>query len=347
MLAELFDILEANHTPRCVAFSDAPSGLRAFLVIDDLTLGPAAGGIRTKHYPSTRAALEDAMQLARTMTLKCSLAGLSAGGGKIVVMGHGKLDRAHAFERLGEFVEELNGMFYTAGDFGTTPADLAAVARKTKRVHLGEERLSQAVGRGLLRAIEACARLRGHENLVGLRIAVQGCGVIGSAAAHALHAAGAHVIVADTDASRAQHLARKFGCEVVAADAILTLPADIISPCAIGGVLTAHVAEQIRAWAVCGAANNILGEAQAETILVQREILVVPDFIASAGGVIDGVCGFMNQYEKRDALLERIFSTTINVLQEAQKGGRLPSAVAEEHARQRIAAVRQQRNTAI
>src|SRR5690606_7476849 len=49
---DLFDVLEARGAPRCTLWSDVDTGLRAVLVIDDLTLGPAAGGIRTRAYPS-------------------------------------------------------------------------------------------------------------------------------------------------------------------------------------------------------------------------------------------------------------------------------------------------------
>src|SRR5687768_6857409 len=88
-----------------------PSGLRAFLVLDSLELGPAAGGVRTRRYPSAESALTDALELARAMTLKCALAGLDAGGGKCVVMDHDGLDRPRAFEYLGRRIEALRGAF--------------------------------------------------------------------------------------------------------------------------------------------------------------------------------------------------------------------------------------------
>ena len=68
---------------RTTLWSDEATGLRAVLVIDDDTLGPAAGGIRTRPYLSADDAVADARRLARAMTLKCAIAGLNAGGGKI------------------------------------------------------------------------------------------------------------------------------------------------------------------------------------------------------------------------------------------------------------------------
>jgi len=87
------------------------------------------------------------------MTLKCALAGLDAGGGKAVVWDHGAWDREKGFARLGQAIEELGGAFRTAGDLGTTAADLAVMARQCSYVHTGEAELANAVASGLL----ACA----------------------------------------------------------------------------------------------------------------------------------------------------------------------------------------------
>src|SRR6185369_15681763 len=62
------------HTPeQVIEIEHAASGLHAFLVLDDTTLGPAAGGIRTRAYPSPADAQADAARLARAMTIKCAL----------------------------------------------------------------------------------------------------------------------------------------------------------------------------------------------------------------------------------------------------------------------------------
>ena len=159
-------------------------GLLAFVVIDDTSLGPATGGIRTQIYSSEDSALADARALARAMTYKCALAGLPAGGGKGVVRLTPELDRERGFERLGDFVESLGGKFLTAGDLGTTAADLHVMARRTAHVYTDEDGLSEAVGRGCVRAMQACATIRDPESdgLGGVRVAVQGCGPVGAAA---------------------------------------------------------------------------------------------------------------------------------------------------------------------
>ena len=214
-------------------WADEGTGLRAVLVVDDTTLGPATGGVRTRAYPSEGEAVADARGLAQAMTIKCAAAGLDAGGGKIVVWRHGP-DRQAAFVELGRRVEALGGGLLTAGDLGTTDEDLRAMARSTRFVHTGGRRLLAAAGRAMLRSVQACADVRGRA--VGdLHVAIQGCGDIGTAAARALRAAGARVTVADLDAERAEALAQEIGGRACAPDEVLTLDVDVVSPCAVGG----------------------------------------------------------------------------------------------------------------
>ena len=338
---DIFEELERTGAPRALFFSDAPSGLRAALVIDDLTLGPAAGGVRTWAYPSVEAAIADAAALARAMTVKCALAGLDAGGGKAVVLDHAGLDRRRAFEVLGRRIEELGGMFRTAGDLGTRSEDLDAMARGTRYVHVEEDDLSAAVARGLVRCIEACARVRsgaGADGLAGVRVAIQGAGAIGAAVARALAAAGAVLAVADVDGDRADAVARETGARTVLPHEILRADVDIVAPCAIGGVIDEAVATELRAWAVCGAANNVItGPAAAETLRARR-ILHVPDPIASAGAVIEGIGRTVMGLSDRAPLIDRLGETAETVLRRARAEDRTSIAIAEELARERIAA---------
>lgn len=142
--------LDAAGVARCMLWRDASVGLTAVLVIDDLSLGPGAGGVRTRVYPSLTAALAEAAGLAQAMTRKCALAGLAAGGAKAVVLAGPELDWPRAFARLGELVTELGGVFRTAGDLGTTADDLAAMASTCPYVHVEERGLAEAVARGLV-----------------------------------------------------------------------------------------------------------------------------------------------------------------------------------------------------
>lgn len=333
---ELFEALHETGARHTVLWSERESGLRAVLVLDDLTLGPAAGGVRTQPYPSVRDAIADAAQLARAMTIKCSLAGLDAGGGKVVVLDHPGLRRPHAFEQLGRRIDELGGIFMTGPDLGTSNDDLAAMARWSPFVHTGEGLFADAVARGLLRCIEACAAEHGAPSVEGLRVAVQGCGSIGAAAARMLTAAGMKLVVADVKRARALKLADEVGAEVCDPEDVLTSDVDIVAPCAVGGVLTSPKAEELRAWAVCGAANNVLAEPRVDEILMRRGILHVPDTIASAGAVIEGMGKSAMHLPDRKPLIDRLGQTAREVLRESRETRRTPTSVAEDRARRRI-----------
>jgi len=327
--------MDAVGAARCVLWRDAEVGLTAVLVIDDCTLGPAAGGVRTRGYPDVAAALAEAAGLAQAMTRKCALAGLAAGGAKAVVIAGPGLDRARAFARLGEFVAELGGLFRTAGDLGTTAEDLAAMATTCPYVHVEERGLVEAVARGLVGCVTACAERRGR-TLGGLRVAVQGCGAIGGAVARALHAAGAALTIADIDEARARRLADELGARVVAADMVLLTEVDVVAPCAIGGVITPAVAAELRAWAVCGAANNILASRAAAAVLGGRGVLHVPDEVASAGAVIEGIGRSVMGLADRTPLIDALADTARALLAEAEATGELPVVLAERRARDTI-----------
>ncbi len=328
----------ASFSPARIERIDEPSlGLRAYLVLDSLALGPAAGGVRTKAYADEADAAHDACRLAQAMTRKCALGGLDAGGGKTVVIDSPELDRRRAFEFLGRFIDGLGGDFRTAGDFGTTGEDLAAMARHTAFVHTETQSLAGAVGRGVLRCAEACAERAGRPGISGLRVAVQGCGDIGAAVAEALAGAGAQVLVADLDEARARGVAERIGAQVVPAAEILSTEVDIVSPCAVGDVIDAELAGRLRAWAVCGGANNICTDDAAHEALHRARVLFVPDLISSAGAVIEGIGRTVMGLDDRERLIDALRQTARLVLEDAERDGRPPIVHAIRRAEVRIA----------
>jgi leucine dehydrogenase len=330
-----------EHTPeQILEIVHAASGLHAFLVLDDTTLGPAAGGIRTRAYPSPADARADAMKLARAMTLKCALAGLAAGGGKCVVIDHPQLDRAGAFAALGDRIEALAGRFRTAGDLGTTGTDLHVLGAHTRYVHEDMGPLAAAVGRGLRRCVEAAAAHAGWRGVRGRTAIVQGAGAIGAAAARELVAAGMDVRVSDLDAGRAAALAAAIGAATVPAFDALETAADLLAPCAVGGVITAEVAQRLPVRALVGAANNLLASPHAAQVLLTRGIVHVPDVVASGGAVVDGIGRTVMGLADRTPLIDALGDTAREVLGEAARTGRTAESVAVDLALARIAAAR-------
>lgn len=321
--------------PRELIWRDPPIGLEAVLVIDDTTLGPAVGGTRTKRYGTFGAAVADARALARAMTIKCALAGLDAGGCKIVVRDAPGMDRARVFEQLGRRLAELDDVIRTAGDLGTSPTDLERMARHTGAVHLDGENLAAATARGLARCVAACAARRGRA-VASLRVAVQGCGAIGASVADALSRAGARLVVADLDAARARAVAERVGAEIGSADDILREEVDVIAPCATGGVVDEALASSLRAWAVVGAANNVVRGERVPAILRDRDILLVPDVVASAGAVVDGIGKLVMKLDDRSHLIDALGDVAARVLDRAAAEGLTTVDAAERIAAERL-----------
>lgn len=327
--------LEALEAHRVLLLLEPKLALRAVLVLDDLTLGPGVGGIRTRAYPSMEAAATDAARLARAMTIKCSLAGLDAGGAKMVVVDHPGLRRSEAFRWLGERVQELGGLFRTAGDLGTTAQDLAELAKHTEYVHQDEAGLARAVAEGLYACLEAALVGRSPER-DRWSVAVQGAGAIGAAVTRLLRERGMDVFVADTVLERAEALAAATGARVVPPDRVLEATVDVIAPCAVGGVLDEGLARRLTAKVVVGAANNILASPEAGVVLEERGISFVPDPIASAGAVIAGIGRSVMGMEDTGPMIRRLGETASKVLEESRRSRRPTTEAAELMAWRRI-----------
>jgi leucine dehydrogenase len=184
MSFELLDQLARDGFEEIVALHDRRSNLRAFFALHDTSAGCAFGGIRRWSYFDEEGALRDCMRLARTMTYKCALAGLPAGGAKLVVVDRPDVDLEPAYRHLGDFVERLGGRYYSGPDVGTTAAELAWVARRTRYVTdpgpEGPGELAEATAAGVVAGIGAAlAHLDGWEDWPKRTIVVQGLGEVG------------------------------------------------------------------------------------------------------------------------------------------------------------------------
>lgn len=323
------------HPPEAVhRVDDEASGLTAFVCLHDTSLGPALGGIRFRSYPDDTAACDDAVELARQMSWKCALAELPAGGGKAVVRVDSLRLRRRAAEVLGDFVESLGGRFRTAGDLGATDADLAAVARRTRYIAraplLGD--LGDATALGIAATIEALAPRLGRRAPAELSVLVQGLGSIGLPLVRRLLALGARVLAADLDPEAVER-ARQLGpIEPVAAGLALATPADVLAPCAAGGLLTEDAARALPVRAVAGGANRVLATPRAGAILFQRGVLYAPDFAVNAGAVIRGGFDQLRGRPGTDAEIRAIGPRVAALFDEAERRAVPPELVAQEAA---------------
>ena len=182
----------------------------------------------------------------------------------------------------------------------------ACVTGKPLDLH-GTHGREAATGRGAVLAARELLAVSGEGSLVGKKFAVQGYGNVGSWAAHFLHAAGAKVVaVSDRDGvlvneagldlpalRRHTRAAPPFGGSLktfpggTAAPraALFSVPCDVLIPAAVAGALDARTAGSVTARYVVEAANAPTTPA-GDAILRDRGIVVLPDILASGGGVV-------------------------------------------------------------
>ena len=137
----------------------------------------------------------------------------------------------------------------------------------------------------------------------------------------------------------AQAIAR-YGATPVDAGQITSTPCDVFVPCAMGGVLTDEVAASLPARGVCGAANNVFASDAAAITMHRRGVLVVPDFVANAGALIQGALWNLNQERVGPERVRRIGDTARQILTQARQQDVPPSVLAVRVAEQRLAAAR-------
>jgi glutamate dehydrogenase (NAD(P)+) len=290
-----------------------------YRVLYDALRGPGKGGIR--YHPDVT--LDEVKALAAWMAWKCAIVNIPFGGAKggvtcdPLVLSDGELERitrryiSEIFDLIGPSLD------IPAPDVGTDPRVMAWIMDTFsmkkgyvepgvvtgKPLPLGGSRgRTEATGRGLLFVTRETLRTLGR-GLEGASVAIQGFGNVGSNAAKLLHAAGARV-VAVSDIHGAAHNPR--GLDVpqlllhhqrmgtlqgfTAADwltneALLRLPVDVLMPAALEGQITRDNASEIQASVIVEGANGPTTP-EADEILARRGVVVIPDILANAGGVV-------------------------------------------------------------
>ena len=283
-------------------------------------LGPYKGGIR--YHPAVT--LREVSALAMLMTWKCALLGIPYGGAKGGIALDPKSYSVGELERItrrytSELIKDIGpAVDIPAPDMGTSAREMAWMM-DTYSVNVGHsvpgvvtgKPLSiggsrgreMATGRGVMIIVrEALADL--GKSLVGTRVAVQGFGNVGSAAALLLHQAGAKVIAVSTGsggvfsdvgldipalkAYAAQNRRSLVGFPQAAEignTELLTLPCDVLIPAALENQITIDNVDRIQARIIAEAANGPV-TLQANQALEARGVMVLPDILTNAGGVV-------------------------------------------------------------
>jgi leucine dehydrogenase len=327
--------------------TDEKSGLKAIIAVHSTHLGPAGGGVRFWHYAKDDDAITDALRLSRGMSYKNAMAGLALGGGKAVILADPNRtktpDMLHAF---GKAVDGIGGRYVTAEDVGVNVADMVEISRSTKFV-AGLPNSGGDVGGdpgphtslGVFLGIKAAVkRALGKDTLAGLHIAMQGAGSVATGVALHACAEGAKLTIADVDENKAQKLADATSGKVASPDEILGLVADVVSPNALGAILTEESIAALNTPVIAGGANNQLATPQDGERLHARGILYAPDYVINAGGIINVCTEYLGDGDA-SLVRQRIEGIPVRLEQiwaESQETNRDPAAVADAMAQRLI-----------
>lgn len=320
---------------------DPKTGLFAIIAIHSTKLGPAIGGCRCLPYPSTQAAIVDALRLAHMMSYKAAICGLPHGGAKAVLMRTTIHDRTKYFQSFADFVNELNGRYVTAVDSGTYVSDMDIIAARTKYVTCTSTQQggdpSPFTATGVRRGIEAAVKFKlGKESLQGLHIAIQGVGHVGYILAKELHELGAKLTITDTNETNLHKAAQEFNAKKVSPEDIYHVECDVFAPCALGAVLNPYTINLLQTQIVAGSANNQLQDLTRDDLdLHQRGILYAPDFLINAGGLIHAAATYDNASLKgADNQIYNIYEALSTIFERArienQPTHRIAEVIAEE-----------------
>lgn len=353
------DMFEQIREHEQVVFcNDEATGLKAIIAIHSTRLGPALGGCRMYPYKTVDDALEDVLRLSKGMTYKCAAADVDFGGGKAVIIGDPTKDKSpELFRAFGQFVESIQGRFYTGTDMGTDPEDFVHALKETNcivgvdEVYGGSGDSSVPTAQGVIYGLQATSKaLWGTDDLSGKAYAIQGLGKVGYKVAEYLLENGADLFVTDINQKAIDQIVMKAGemgagIKVVGSDEIYSQPADIFIPCAMGGIINDDTIPQLQVKAVVGSANNQLKEVRHGLILQEKGILYAPDYIVNAGGLIQVADELYTPNKER--VLQKtkaIYNSLLNIYSQAEREGITTVEAANKFCENRIEA-RTRRNS--
>lgn len=284
----------------------------AFRVQHNNARGPFKGGIRYHHEVD----LDEVRSLASLMTWKTAVVGIPFGGAKGAIACRPAELSDREKERLTRaFVRQLAPLIgpdldVPAPDVNTSAREMGWFVDEFEKLRgfspgvvtgkpialggsLGRD---AATGRGTLFAIREILRLKGMGGIAGKTFAVQGFGNVGQWAAKLIAEAGGKIIAVSNSKggivssagldiapiSGAYH--GKLEGDAISNAELLALQCDVLVPSALGGVITAENAGRVRAKVIAEAANHPVTP-EADRLLADRGVVLIPDILCNAGGV--------------------------------------------------------------
>ena len=338
-------------------------GMHGFLVVDNTALGPGKGGIRMT--PSV--SIDEVRSLARIMTWKCALAGLPFGGAKAGIVANPKQMTAREKEEIiRAFARAIKPLtpeyFIAAPDMNTTKNEMAIFASENgKKSCTGKPKSMGGLPHELGSTgygVHKCAEMAADFYKICLKdcgVAIEGFGNVGSFAAKYLWEHGSKIVaVSDSqgtiysekgiDYKKLAEVKKKTGSVInykpgktMSSREIISVPCDVLIPAAVPNLITASDVDKVKARMIVEG-SNIPVQPSVEEMLHRKGIIVIPDFLANAGGVISSYAEYKSMNEKQmfELVRKKIIENTKLILGKAAERKCAPRVCAVEAARERV-----------
>ncbi|MFH0979257.1 MAG: Glu/Leu/Phe/Val dehydrogenase [Candidatus Woesearchaeota archaeon] len=347
---------------------DSQSGMKGFVVIDNTVLGPGKGGIRLT--PSVT--VDETARLARVMTWKCSIAGLPFGGAKsgIIAYDHNMLrqTKEQIIKAFSKAIKPVCPYLYVAApDMNTAEQEMAwfADANGSLKSCTGKPRSMAGLphelgstGFGVFHSVRVAAPFASLD-LLGSTVAIEGFGNVGWFAAMHLASYGATIVsVSDSkgvvydkaglDFDSLAKVKKDTGSVInymtaskSGYNSILDVPADILITAAVPDLIKQADVSRLKFKLIVEGSNIPMGN-YVEEALHKKGVLVVPDFVANAGGVISSYVEYKGGSDKEmfELVEKKVSSNTKTVLELAASKAFLPRQAAMQIAKERVLAKR-------
>ncbi|MBD3155330.1 MAG: Glu/Leu/Phe/Val dehydrogenase [Candidatus Aenigmarchaeota archaeon] len=339
---------------------DPKTGMKGFTVIDNTTRGPGKGGIRMVRDVT----VGEVFKLARAMTWKNAMADLPFGGAKSGIIWDGKTDKETLIRAFARAIKPVVPNEYVAGpDMNTTEKEMAAFADENGNMKSATGKPSDmgglphelgSTGFGVTESTDVAVEHLGWD-MDGLTVAIEGFGNVGTFTMKFLSEKGAKIVaVSDSkgtiynkqglDYEKLMEVKSETGTvknykdgEVLKPEDLFGLPVDILIPGARPNVITDENKENVKAQVIVEAANIPI-PIPVENWFHEKGVIIVPDFVANAGGVISSYVEYIDGNEEKmfKTVREKVRYNTELVLKRSKEENETPRESALAIAKKRV-----------
>lgn len=349
---------------KIISVYNSKTNMKGFVVIDNTVLGPGKGGIRMTPFVNEI----EVVRLARAMTLKNALAEIPFGGAKAGIIADSKKmslkEKNSIVKSFALAIKEISPLIYIgAPDMNMTQKEMDLISKtlNSKKVVTGKSKKLGGIpheigttGYGVAIATEiAVEHLK--KKLNEISFAVEGFGSVGFFATKFLVEKGAKLVsVSDSsgcvndengiDFEKLVEIKKKTGSVInyndkskMVCSGIISSNVDVLITAAIPDLITRSNFSKVKA-SIIVEGSNIPMSYEVEEILYKKNVLIVPDIIANAGGVISSYVEHINGSEKKafELIEKKISKNTKLILNESKRLNLSPRNIALKIAQERI-----------